>query len=61
MEKGLKSLLDIKKLLNRTALTCLVILLWGESFLTFSNYKSLGELVYSEYGAQGIGFFIVLY
>lgn len=61
MEDIIKGLRAISKLLNRVAFVLLLIVLWGELILMFTNYKSIGTLVYDEYGISGIGWYYLIF
>lgn len=45
------------KLCNISSLVLFMVLFWGELILAFTQYKSIGVLIYEEYGYESIGYF----
>jgi len=53
----ISQLIKISIFLQRLAYF-LFIFIWGEVIFYFTNYSSLGELLYKEYGANGVSLYL---
>ena len=57
--KEIKQLIGISKFLERLALF-LFVFIWAEVIFIFLKYASPGQLLYKEYGENGMAYYLIL-
>ncbi|MVX34838.1 hypothetical protein [Myroides sp. LoEW2-1] len=48
------------KLARRCAFALFVIVAWGELIMMFTKYKTIGLMIYEEYGKSAIGYYYLI-
>ena len=48
------------KLSRRCAFALFIIVVWGELIMMFTKYKTIGLMIYEEYGKSAIGYYYLI-